>query len=88
MSTGTSAREQLAASGMAPMEEASLRFAIGKYCDDVGDFERAFKSYRRANELQKTIAEDYDPQARTRFVDDLIRVYTRQTIANGHAQRL
>ena len=77
--------EQLAASGIAPLQEASLRFAIGKYCDDVGQFERAFKSYRRANELQKTIAEDYDPQARTRFVDDLIRVYTRQTIANGHA---
>ncbi len=77
--------EQIAASGIAPLQEASLRFAIGKYCDDVGEFERAFKSYRRANELQKTIAEHYDPQARTRFVDDLIRVYTRQTIANGNA---
>ena len=74
--------EEIAASGIAPLEEAEVRFAIGKYCDDVEDFERAFRSYQRANELLKAIAENYERDARTRFVDDLIRVYTRQTISH------
>jgi tetratricopeptide (TPR) repeat protein len=68
--------EQIAASGIAPVEEADLRFAIGKYCDDVGDFKHAFESYERANELQKTLAVNYDPAARTHFVDDMMRAYT------------
>jgi tetratricopeptide (TPR) repeat protein len=77
--------EQIAGSGIAPLAEAGLRFAIGKYCDDVGEFGRAFKSYRRANELQKAIAEDYAPGARTRLVDDIIGAYTQQAIANCRA---
>jgi tetratricopeptide (TPR) repeat protein len=73
--------EQIAAGGIAPVEEADVRFAIGKYYDDVWEFERAFKSYERANELLKTLATPYDPDARTRFVDDLIRVHTREAIS-------
>ena len=34
--------EEIAGSGISLWEEAELRFAMGKYCDDVGDFERAF----------------------------------------------
>ena len=74
--------EEIAAGGIAPMEEAGIRFAIGKYCDDVGDFERAFKSYKRANELLKTLADEYQPDVATRFGDDLIRVYTREALSN------
>jgi tetratricopeptide (TPR) repeat protein len=77
--------EAIAAAGLAPHDEANIRYAIGKYCDDVGDFGRAFRSYRRANELQKLAAEPYDRQSRTRFVDDMRRVYTRETLAHAHA---
>ncbi len=77
--------EEIAASGIAPLDEASLRFAIGKYFDDVEQFERAFRSYQRANELLKSVAEDYDAGARTRQVDDLIRVYTSESIAAASA---
>jgi tetratricopeptide (TPR) repeat protein len=74
--------EDIAASGIAPLEEAGLRFAIGKYFDDVADFKRAFHSYKRANDLMKTVlAEKYQPDVHTQFVDDLIRVYTRETIS-------
>jgi len=74
--------EEIAASGIAPLEEADLRFAIGKYYDDVADFERAFRSYKRGNDLMKAVlAEKYQPDVHTRFVDDLIRVYTRETIS-------
>jgi tetratricopeptide (TPR) repeat protein len=73
--------EKIAASGLAPPDEADLRFAIGKYADDVGDFERAFRSYQRANELQRKTGQTYDPQARTRFVDEMIRTYPREAFA-------
>ena len=76
------AAEKMAASGIAPLEEAGLRFAIGKYHDDVRDFAQAFQSYKRANELQKSIAENYDRKARTHFVDDLVRVYSRDTVSS------
>jgi tetratricopeptide (TPR) repeat protein len=72
---------EVVASGLLPLEEADLRFAIGKYCDDVGDFKQAFKNYKRGNELLKTVAEPYDRKARTRFTDDLIRVYNRKSMA-------
>jgi tetratricopeptide (TPR) repeat protein len=73
--------EKIAARGLAPLEEADLRFAIGKYGDDVGDFELAFRSYQRANELQKQAAPAYDPQARTRVVDEIISAYPRGAFA-------
>jgi tetratricopeptide (TPR) repeat protein len=73
--------EEIAGSGIAPLHEADLRFAIGKYCDDVGYFKQAFQSYKRANALLKEVADTYDRDARKRFVDDLIRVYTPATIA-------
>ncbi len=73
-----------AAAGLAPVEEAGLRYAIGKYYDDVADFKRAFASYQRANELQRTLAEPYDREARTRFVDDLIRIYTPEALARSY----
>src|SRR5256886_13038577 len=74
--------QDIAASGIAPLDEADLRFAMGKYYDDVADFEPAFRSYQRGNELLKTIiAEKYQRNAHTRLVDDLIRLYPRETIS-------
>jgi tetratricopeptide (TPR) repeat protein len=75
--------EQIAAGGLAPHEEATVRFAIGKYCDDVGDFARAFRSYQRANELHKVAAEPFDREGCTRFVDDMMRVCTRETLSHA-----
>ena len=40
--------EQSADSGLAPLIEADVRYAIGKYYDEVADFGRAFRSYQRA----------------------------------------
>jgi tetratricopeptide (TPR) repeat protein len=77
--------EEIAARGLSPLEEATLRYAIGKYHDDVGDFERAFHSYRLANELQRKVAEPYDRKARTRFVEDMTRVYSREVLARTPA---
>ncbi|HWG75921.1 MAG TPA: sulfotransferase [Steroidobacteraceae bacterium] len=74
--------EQLANSGLAVTDEISLRFAIGKYWDDVGDFERAFRSYQRANDLLKSTVRRYDRSARAAYVDDMIRIYSPRAIAH------
>jgi tetratricopeptide (TPR) repeat protein len=73
--------EQIAASEIHPMEEANLRFAIGKYCDDVHDFSGAFQNFKRGNELLKTAADDYDRKERSQFIDESIRVYSRDAIS-------
>ena len=70
--------EKIAASGIPPVEEADLRFAIGKYCDDNGQFDRAFKSFKRGNDILKMAADRYEPGrlAPRYVVDDLIGTYT------------
>ena len=74
--------EEIADSGVPLWDEAQLRFAMGKYCDDVKDYEHAFENFRRGNELLKRVAERYDREEHARFADDLIRVYTRETLAS------
>jgi tetratricopeptide (TPR) repeat protein len=72
--------QDVAASGLAPLNEADVHYAIGKYYDDVADFARAFASYRRANELVKAVAERYDRDGHRRYVDDLTRVWGRERL--------
>jgi tetratricopeptide (TPR) repeat protein len=73
--------EKVAAGGIPALEESELRFAIGKYYDDVGAFELAFQNYERANELLKPIAEPYDRDAHARFVEVMIRAHAPGTVA-------
>ncbi len=75
--------EDLAAGGITPIDETNLRYAIGKYCDDVGDFARAFRNFQRANELQRLRAIPYDRGAHERFVSDLISAYTPEVLARA-----
>jgi tetratricopeptide (TPR) repeat protein len=75
--------EEVAAGGLNALHEATLRFAIGKYYDDVGDFGRAFRSYQRANELNKLRTAPYDREDRTRFVNDAVRVFTSEARARA-----
>jgi tetratricopeptide (TPR) repeat protein len=75
--------EEIAASAIPLLQEAELRIAIGKYCDDVDDFERAFENYRRANELLKTVTQKYDREAYSRFADDMIRSHSREAMARA-----
>jgi tetratricopeptide (TPR) repeat protein len=77
--------EEIVGSGLTPIDEATLRFAMGKYYDDVGDFARAFRSYQRANELQRSRAQPYDRAERSRFVDDMKRIYTPEALAHPYA---
>ncbi|HYM44090.1 MAG TPA: sulfotransferase [Steroidobacteraceae bacterium] len=76
--------EACAEGGMASLDEVALRFAIGKYHDDLGEFERAFRSYRTANELLKASARPYDPAARASLVGELIGAYSRAALSRSH----
>jgi Flp pilus assembly protein TadD len=78
------ARQALEGS-ISPTERAALHFAIGKYHDDLQEFEAAFRSYREANELAKSLADGYRQEAHARFVDDLIRVHQAAAVS-GWAQ--
>jgi tetratricopeptide (TPR) repeat protein len=52
--------------------EISVRYARGKYFDDLKQYDRAFDNYRRANELTKRNGLVYDEARLTRRVDQII----------------
>jgi tetratricopeptide (TPR) repeat protein len=67
-------------SGLAPLNEASLRTAIGRYHDQVGEYGKAFKSFQRARDLVKSAATPYNRSSQAEFGDSLIRTYGREAL--------
>jgi tetratricopeptide (TPR) repeat protein len=65
------AAQNLVQRGLPPQREMTLRYAIGKYFDDVKDFPAAFVNYQRANELARRSGPVHD-QARVRCSMDLL----------------
>jgi len=55
-----------------PREEIHLRFAAGKYHDDIRAFDAAFVHFQRANDLAKRFGAPYDPAAQERYTAALI----------------
>ena len=72
--------QRLIAQGVAPQQELLLRYAIGKYLDDVGEFELAFHSYRHANELARRCGPPHDRDALANAIDRIIRAQDAQWI--------
>ena len=77
--------EKVAANTSNPLDEADLRFAIGKCYDDLGSFAQAFDNYKRANELLKPLAVAYDERGHSRFVNDMIIAYTPEALSHAKA---
>jgi tetratricopeptide (TPR) repeat protein len=71
------AAQRLVAKRLPIQHEINLRYAIGKYFDDVKDFEHAFASYRLANELTKRYGVSYSRERLTRRVDRITVAYDR-----------
>ena len=65
--------------------EIPLRYALGRYCDDVGEFSQAFSHYRRANELARLHSPPYDRSDLTRQIDTLIRAQDRPWLEQAGA---
>jgi tetratricopeptide (TPR) repeat protein len=70
--------ERIGAQRPLPRQEVHLRYALGKYFDDTGDYRRAFGHYRRANELQRTYGERFDRGRLSASVDRTIAEYDGQ----------
>ena len=64
--------QALAAKPLPLGQQVSVQYALGKYWDDVREFDQAFDSYRRANELTKRYGAVYDRAKLERTVDQLI----------------
>jgi hypothetical protein len=60
--------------------EMSLRYALGKYFDDVKQYDQAFSSYRQANELTKRYGSRYDRSGLTERVDRTIKSFDAEQI--------
>jgi tetratricopeptide (TPR) repeat protein len=69
--------QRIAGLPLRPRQEINLRYAIGKYFDDVRDFEQAFLSYQKANELSKRHRARYDAGRLGRIVDRIIGSFDR-----------
>jgi tetratricopeptide (TPR) repeat protein len=67
--------ERVLANGIEVRHEVPLRYAMGKYFDDLQEFERAFDHYRRANDLAKSCRAPHDRELLTRDVGILIDSY-------------
>jgi tetratricopeptide (TPR) repeat protein len=76
-----STAKEIVKDGLPPRQEATLQYAMGKYCDDVKAFDQAFQHYRRANKLLMSLGDKYDRRKRTLLVNDMIRVYNRELLS-------
>jgi tetratricopeptide (TPR) repeat protein len=72
--------------------EISLRYAHGKYFDDLKQYDTAFGHYRQANELTKRYGSTFDRAALTQHVSEIINsfdaAFMRQCQAGGSASQL
>ncbi len=72
--------------------EISLRYGLGKYFDDVGQYASAFENYRQANELTKHYGSTYDRNKLTQRVDQIVRrfdaAYLRDPPIQGSGSEL
>ena len=68
---------KLAAQPIPVRQETYLQFAIGKYLDDVAQYDAAFAHYHRANELMKLCRPPYDAAREEALTARLCREITR-----------
>lgn len=64
--------------------QVSLRYALGKYFDDTGQYDAAFDNYRRANELSKRFGTSYDRGKLSQRIDGIIATFDRRFVAQSH----
>lgn len=77
--------QRIASQPLPKRAQIQLRYAIGKYFDDVGDYAEAFTNYRRANELTKQCTAGYDRLQQTRAVSESNRRYDHRWLSEARS---
>jgi tetratricopeptide (TPR) repeat protein len=77
------AAQRVAAKALPVRQEINLRYAIGKYFDDVKDYEQAFHSYRLANELTKRYGAKLDKSQLTWQVGRTMHRYDKGWLSHA-----
>jgi tetratricopeptide (TPR) repeat protein len=72
--------EALLATRLPLGHEIILRCALGKYYDDIKQYDRAFSNYRQANELTRRYGVNYDRAGLVARVDRIIRAFDAASI--------
>jgi tetratricopeptide (TPR) repeat protein len=67
--------ERIGTLGLPARQQAHLHFAMGKYCDDCGDFAQAFGHFRRANDLKRSSCAAYDREGLHRSVTRIMECF-------------
>lgn len=80
-STWLAAAQRLVARKLPLRQEIYMRFAIGKYLDDVKSYEQAFESYHLANELTKKFGATFNRSEFTRQVDRIVQAHGREWLS-------
>ena len=75
--------QRLAGQQLPVRREAGLRYALGNYFDERGDFAEAFNHYRRANELTRQYAPRYEREQVSRYVDLVTQLYDREWLSES-----
>jgi tetratricopeptide (TPR) repeat protein len=78
--------ERLLARSLPLAEEIHLRYALGKYFDDVGECGKAFGSYQAANELTKRYGSHYDRARFAAMVDRIISMCDAGFVGEARAE--
>jgi len=79
--------ERLADKPRPPRQEVPLRYALGKYFDDIGEHARAFGQFRRANELTRRYRTPHDRKRLSRTMDAVIRRFDARWLDEARRSR-
>ena len=74
------AAERALSRGLPVAHAIGLHHALGKYCDDVGDFDAAFEYHRRGHELARRSRPPYDRATTTARVTRTLAVFERSAL--------
>jgi tetratricopeptide (TPR) repeat protein len=84
--------QRLASKSLVPRVAAVLHFALGKYFDDIKDYEQAFANFRRANEVLKTCGPPHDREQLAQMFEFTRQLYDEEFVnlarARGEASTL